>query len=944
MIASRYREINALLDDLLEVPRHARDAALERACGSDQELRHALEGLLAAYESQDGFLDSPALVQLGEDQNARAEWTDLSGSVIGGYEILQLLGAGALAEVWLAKDKRLQRRVALKILRAKFVRDPRHVLRFEQEARAASKLSHPNIVTIYEIGESEGVHFIAQEFVDGVTLRKRLLNGRLPFESILEIGTQVAAALAAAHAAGVVHRDIKPENLMIRTDGLVKVLDFGIARLIEIDSDRENAWRSTEDNLTTPGLVLGTLQYMSPEQARGLPLDHRSDIFSFGIVLYEMAGGEAPFSGPTGADIMARILAEDPAPIPGHRHVPPDFERVIFRCLKKHREQRISSAEELSAQLAAVKLQREGRAFSSRGVWAAVGALVMIAILLGWAWRVARRGAAALPFDSIEMTRLTLPGPVSDAALAPDGKSVAYLLEANGTPSLWTRQLGSGADNRIATLEPGSYEDVVYSPGGAFVYYIQTSNLAGTLYRIALSTGKREKVLSDVTEAIAFSPDGRHIAFIRWDVTRWEQSLVMANADGSNARKLTTRRRPFYYSRLGLAWSHDGNSVFCLAGSEPFYTANAYGLVKIDVASGSETRVAGRSWAQAGSLISSVDGRMLIVAASEHSDHDLQLWRVSYPDGRVTRITRDLSNYAKLSLSANSQELLAIRRERTQDLWTMRTTDADRMREVSNGAIPGLNSAAWTRDGDIVYSASSGQFLNTWKMSSSGQNLIQLSKAAADQNELAATPDGRYLLYQAGGKIWRMNSDGSQARQLTTGNLDVHPDVSPDSRWVVYASFQGWSPSVGGRPMIWKVPIDGGEAIQVTKDNNSVPAVSPDGKLIACAYFLYDKPQSAAKIAVYPFAGGRAIKVFERPDGSDYKVYWGREGSSLEYIVSQGDVSNIWSQPLRGGEAAPITHFRADRLFFLSPSVDGKELVLGRGKEVTELVLITPGR
>jgi Tol biopolymer transport system component len=188
-----------------------------------------------------------------------------------------------------------------------------------------------------------------------------------------------------------------------------------------------------------------------------------------------------------------------------------------------------------------------------------------------------------------------------------------------------------------------------------------------------------------------------------------------------------------------------------------------------------------------------------------------------------------------------------------------------------------------------------------------------------------------------------MNANGSEPRQLTTGNLDVHPVASPDSRWVVYASFRGWSPDVGGSQTIWRVPIEGGEPVQITKDITSLPAVSPDGKLIAAAYFLLDQPQSIPKIVIYPFQGGPAVKIFDRPDGSDDKVYWAGDGNSLEYIVSRGDVSNIWRQSLQGGEPAPITHFGADRLFFLSPSPTGKHLALGRGKELTELVLITQG-
>jgi serine/threonine protein kinase len=365
MISNRYDEINSLLDELLDLPPQERPAFLLRSCGADTTLQQTLEALLAAYESEDGFLDTPALIQLGQNQQPVQTSTDLSGCVIAGYGILRPLGAGGLAEVWLAKDNRLQRRVALKVLRTKFARDPNQVLRFEQEARAASKLNHPNIVTIHEIGQSEGCHFIAQEFIDGMTLRKRLQNGALPLDSIIDLASQVAGALAAAHNAGIIHRDIKPENLMIRTDGLVKVLDFGIARVMEEAVERENDWRHADNGLTTPGQLLGTVKYMSPEQARGLDLDARSDLFSFGVVLYEMATGKAPFSGVTNADTLAAVLSQEPAPPSAQRaDIPRELDQLILCCLKKDREQRIASAEQLYAELKNVRLVGGGQSSS----------------------------------------------------------------------------------------------------------------------------------------------------------------------------------------------------------------------------------------------------------------------------------------------------------------------------------------------------------------------------------------------------------------------------------------------------------------------------------------------------------------------------------------------------------------------------------------------------
>lgn len=969
MISSRYDEINNLLDALLNLPPQERPAFLQRSCGGDTSLQQTLEALLAAYESEDGFLDSPALLQLGQDPQPAQLSTDLSGCVIAGYAILRPLGAGALAEVWLARDNRLQRPVALKVLRTKFARDLNQVLRFEQEARAASNLNHPNIVTIHEIGNSDACHFIAQEFVDGVTLRKRLQNGALPLASTIDFASQVAGALAAAHNAGIIHRDIKPENLMIRTDGLVKVLDFGIARVIEEATERENDWRHAHDGLTTPGQVLGTVKYMSPEQARGLHLDARSDLFSFGVVLYEMATGKAPFSGATNADTLAAVLSHDPVPPSAQRaDIPPELDQLIVRCLKKDRDQRIDSAEQLHTELKNLRLSGgqqsspvsaasrpeqakrasgKVRAFSSSGrsfVLAAVIALAIVSVLVWW---LKYPGVSALPFDSIEMTPVALPGLVTDAAIAPDGKKTAYLLQAPNGPSLWIRQFASSPDQQIATLEPGTYRDVIYSPDGADLYYVQTTNLASDLYRIPSAGGQPRKILGNVTGRISLAPDARHLAFVRRDDNLVEESLIVAESDRGEERTLITRRRPYYLSLQAVAWSHDGKSIFCLAGSEPSYTPNAYHIVQVDIATGREKRLWGHTWARAGSLVSSRDGKMLILAASEHYKQEMQLWRIALPGGRVTRITRDLSNYAKLGLSADSQNLLAVRVETRADLWTMPNDSPDSARQISNGEIRSLNSAAWTRNGEIIYSASVGPFLNIWKMSADGQRVDQLSKANWDEAEVAATPDGRYILYQSDGKIWRMNSDGSARRQLTPGNLDVHdvhPVASRDSQWVLYGSFNQWSPDVGGKETIWRVPIDGGEPVQVTKQITSIPAVSPDGRLIACAYFLLDKPPSTAKIAVYLFDGGDPIKIFDRPSGSDDNVTWSGDGKSLEYIVRHGDESNIWRQPLDGGQPFPVTHFRSDALFFLSPSLDGKRLVLGRGKEISEIVLITQTR
>ncbi len=338
MTPQRWQQVRRIFEDALEQPSAARLAFLNNACGADDELRREVEALFAANETAAVASKQPGTMRVGE--------------VLGHFEIEALLGRGGMGEVYLARDQRLQRQVALKVLRADFTHDPARVRRFEQEARAASALNHPNIAMIFDLGESARGHFIAMEYVAGQTLRARLRAGRLPLKTALELALQLAEALAAAHQAGVIHRDIKPENLMLRPDGYLKVLDFGLAKLTET---RASAGRAAHSS-TTPGTVLGTVSYMSPEQARGQAVDARTDLFSLGIVLYELATGRLPFDGETPSDVLAAILkSEPPALTEFLPAVPVAFQHVVARALRKARDERYQTADELLGDLRALQ-------------------------------------------------------------------------------------------------------------------------------------------------------------------------------------------------------------------------------------------------------------------------------------------------------------------------------------------------------------------------------------------------------------------------------------------------------------------------------------------------------------------------------------------------------------------------------------------------------------
>lgn len=773
---------------------------------------------------------------------------------IGRYEVLSLLGSGGHGEVWLARDPQLLREVALKLLSSKFAGDPNFRRRLEHEAHTSSALNHPNIVTIYEIGQADGISFIAQEFVRGETLRQQLSSGPVPLRRAVAIGVQVATALEAVHAAGLVHSDIKPENLMIRPDGLVKVLDFGLARFI----GPPDATRAAN---TRSGAVMGTVKYLSPEQVRGLEVDARSDIFSLGIVMYELVAGAPPFEGPTEVDIIAAILKSDPEPlsrrVPG---TPEELGRIVGLCLEKDREKRCQTTGELRLELNGLARRLEPEARSSLGK--VLLTMAAIAILLAVVYVIYKRPGRPQttgPFNLMQISLLATHSQVADAAMSPDGKLVAYAVNEGELQSLWLRTVGTTQDVRIASPEAGGYSDISFSAAGTLLYYARRGKDGmNELFRMPVLGGAARRVETDVTGPVSFSRDGSQYAFVRLDSARWESALVVGNADGSGKRVLAVRRRPEYLALNGLAWSPDGRSIACFGGNATYYTNHAFQLVEFNLDGSLKKVITPHTWPWVSSLLWSADGRILILAGGDKVDGETQIWLVNYRDGKIRRVTNDLSNYARLSLTTDSHTLLAVRTETLERLWVTRPGSISHAAPVPVGVLRNLNTAVWTPDGRIVFAASAGDYRNIWIMDANGGNLKQLTAGGDDKAEVDVAQDGRYILYQSNGKIWRVNLDGSNPRQLTHGAWDVHPCASADGRSVVYASFADWSPVIGGKPTLWRVSMDGGEPVQVTSQAASLPRVSPDGKLIACLYFSKVDPRySSFKIAVIPFDSGQ---------------------------------------------------------------------------------------
>src|ERR1043165_2871869 len=537
MTPERWQQVKEIFHSAINYRPEERSSFVSRACSGDDELRNEVESLIASHEESGSFIDKPAF-EAAASLLSREKIELNSGQMIASYAVVSLISRGGMGEVYLAEDKRLGRKVALKLLPVSFTTDDDRLRRFEQEARAASALNHPNIITIYEITKAAGSHVIATEFVEGETLRSRLNHSALSLAETLNIAMQVADALSAAHKAGIIHRDIKPENIMLRPDGYVKVLDFGLAKLSEQATPAVAAEAPTIQVRTGSGIVIGTAGYMSPEQARGLGVDHRSDIFSLGAVIYEMLARRKPFEGDTPSDTLAAILKTAPPPLSRiAQGVPAELVRIVNKSLRKDREERYQVVKDLWLDLKALKQELEfqdkldasvaseadanGTSVMPAGdVTAAMSgprhtvsgsaishisesisieikrhkvgaALALLAVLLVagagsfGVYKWFHREPPVEHFWDIRLTRLTNSGNAIDATISPDGKYIVYVLSDRSSQSLYIRQVSTANDKLIVPPARVGFFGITFSPDGTDIYYVLKVNLdAGTLYRI----------------------------------------------------------------------------------------------------------------------------------------------------------------------------------------------------------------------------------------------------------------------------------------------------------------------------------------------------------------------------------------------------------------------------------------------------------------------------
>jgi Tol biopolymer transport system component len=877
------------------------------------------------------------------------------------YKILEPLGKGGMGEVFAAEDTRLHRRVAIKVLSGLMASDVERRQRFEREAQAIAALNHPNIVTIHAVEEAAGVPFIVMELVDGRPLSDLIKAGGLPLDTLLRIGVAVSDAIGAAHQRGITHRDLKPANVMVGSDSRVKVLDFGLAKLREAEAAYDGETRLPAGDLTGEGRILGTVAYMSPEQAEGKPVDQRSDIFSLGVMLHEMAVGERPFQGETNVSIISSILKDTPSSItdlnPG---LPPGLARIIRHALSKDPSRRYQTAIDLRNELEELKqevdsgvttmtsaIPRRAPERRSRRSLLAIGggALAVAAVAVAfyaWSHRPAPR---AMDFVPDRFARLTTSGAVRLAAISGDGRYVVHIKDEGLNPSLWIRQTAAMSDVQIVPSALVRYDGLAFAPDGNYIYY-STYELTGgvaTLYRIPVLGGTPERVLEDIDSRVSFSPDRRQFAFVRGVPQSGENDLMIASADGSNARPLGRAggsARPLAAgggpTQLALeapAWSPDGSTIVVAARSLEDGPHSLY--LAFDARTGDSHPIGGR-WAGASDCAWLPDGgSFLVVAADFAAPQSPQLWQISYPSGERRRVTLDLNNYVSVTVSADGASVATVQSEVDSTLSVASPPDLLKGVPIASGRgrADGLQGLAWTGNGRLVYSSNSSGSPQIWIADTDGANARQLTNGHGLATAPTCPVTGWFVVYQQfrdnSIHVYRTGLDGADTRQLTDGQGEFNPIVSPDGKRVYFTSF------VSGQGRVMKVSTDGGKPTVFDAAFGPL-AVSPDGtRLLGTAW---DAANRRSSLALLPATGG-ALELLNLPVVG--APAWAPDGKSIIYLDFADGQLVMLSRDLERATSRTIQRFPSDRTLAFAWSRDGQKVALARGTFSSDVVIIS---
>jgi Tol biopolymer transport system component/predicted Ser/Thr protein kinase len=921
MNPERLRQIEELYHSACEREPAQREGFLVEACDGDAELLARLQALLAE-RSGDGPLERPIL-ELAAKLLCDApteEWT--SGTQVGPYRIQAVVGEGGMAKVFKALDTRLGREVALKVAREEFSG------RFQREARAISALNHGNVCTLYDVGSN----FLVMEFVEG-----RCLSGPVPVDVAIDYARQLAAGLEAAHKRGIVHRDLKPANIKVTPDGIVKILDFGLAKAIDGRVGESYASADLPVSLegTKSGILLGTPAYMSPEQVRGEPVDRRTDIWAFGVIFYEILTGKRPFGD---CRDISSTLAASLTRAPDLGLLPPEapmrVKRLLAHCLEKDPDKRLHDIADVRILLDESELEPGVPPFGRgalRWGWAVgLASLALIALVGRDAWRTLNP-ARQESFQRIRITKLTDTGNVTAAAISPDGKYVIHAVTSQGNTSLWIRHTSTGSNVQIAPPVKGTLSNLNFSrDGNSLTYVLETDGSIPAIYTIPVLGGS-PRILAAFPRApvASLSPDEKRVVFATSSTS--ENNLIIANLDGGAERKVATRRSPDHLVRS--AWSPDGRNLAYTVFSQRGGVNTALFVIPVDGAS-AEWRCS-RTWYNIGSLRWLPDGHGFILTANEQFPF-FQIWYVPYPRGQTRALTNDLSTYRGLSLTADASSLVAIQTETISHLWSVEAGDPGSAHQITTGRLDGLNWTDWSLNGPIYFEAPDSRGnTQVWATSTGGLDRRQITtgQLTGQPSSCGANLHLLFASFQEGNPhIWSSDLNGGNLRRLTAGESEGAPSCSRDGSWLTYTSNSAMSEGV------WRMPLAGGEPTRIW-NRPARSWISPDGKSV----LLREPLSSGGRAFIVPANGGTPIRSFERTAdfGDSPQLAWSSDGLGILFLKTSAGVSNIWRRPLDGGEPRQLTSFTSQRITSFAVDPGSRRLVLARGTISSDVVLIS---